>query len=124
MDFQEERLVRLMAVLTKAGDVLLEEMEGRGRPVGIMAGQTSRGHGLVLAFRFAYCFAQRLMALNAEFVAGKLEIELVGRRMGVMAFDATSLCNDLVAALRLLGYYGRMACVAYFAGISREKLAL
>jgi hypothetical protein len=124
MDLQEERLVGLMTVLAEARDVLLEEMEGRRRPVGVVARQASLGHGLMLAFRLVYCVAQFLVARNAEIVAGEFEIELVGRRMGVMTFDATPLCNDLVAALRLFGYYRRMARVAYLAGIGLQKLCI
>ena len=124
MGLQEERFVGLMTVLAEARDVLLEEMEGRRRPVGVVARQASLGHGLVLAFRLVYCRAQFLVAFNAEFVACDLEIELVGRRMGVMTFDAAPLRNDLVAALRIFGYYRRVARVAYLAGIGLQKLCI
>ena len=124
MGFQKERLVGLMAVLAETGDVLLEKMEGRGRPMGIVAIQASRGHGLMLAFRLIYGVAQFLVAIQAEFVAGELKIELVCRCMGIMAFDAIAVCNDLVAALRLFGEHRRMARVAYLAGIGRKKLAV
>jgi hypothetical protein len=124
MGFQEERLVGLMAVLAEAGDVLAEEMGGRSRPMGIVTTQASRGHGLMLAFRLIDSLTQLLMALHTEFVAGELEVELVGRGMGIMAFDATSLGDDFVAALCLFGYHRLVAGVADLAGIGRQKLAV
>jgi len=65
----------------KGRDVLLEEMEAAVDPLGSWQVRHPEVTGLCLLFRFAYCSAQRLMALNAEFCCRQAEIELVGPRL-------------------------------------------
>jgi hypothetical protein len=78
----------------------------------------------MLVFRLIDGITQLFVTFKAELVAGELEIILVGRTMGIMAFDTTALNNGFVATLCFFGDYLRMTSVTNFIGISRKKLAV
>jgi hypothetical protein len=90
--------------------------------MGIMAGEASLCHRVVLEPGFGDFLAHFLVTSETEVVSFLYEIEFAVCAMGVMAFHAVPLGNYLVDAFRIIGNHLLVAGVANSGGIGCKQL--
>lgn len=118
----EQGAVRLMTANAERSNTFFQEVFCFDGGMGVMAGETPPTHGVVLEPELGERRPHILMAFKTEFVTSSQKIELVTRRMGIMAFHASALGHDFMDALRLVGDHLFVADIANSVDIRCQKL--
>jgi hypothetical protein len=113
-----------MAAHAERDQIIFQEVIRVRRSVRIMAVQASLFHRTMFKFDFSNCLADRLMAIEAEFVSGFYKNEFMIRGMGIVTFHALTFDDHFVGAPGLLGYHGLVAVVADLIGIGSQQLSM
>ncbi len=122
--FDKSRIIRFMAFSTESDQLILQEVIGLCRPVGIVAVEAAFFHGIMLEFHLRDGISQGFVAAEAEFVPRLEEIALIIRTMGIVALDAITLHGNLMTAFRLFGNDVFMALEAGFIRVVIEQFAV
>ncbi len=92
--------------------------------MGVMTVYASFLYGIMLESRFGNGLTDVLMAAKAEIIASSDKVELIVRRMGIMAFYAISLENYLVRTPGLFRHYASMAFATDFVCLLGQQFAM
>src|SRR6266545_1529859 len=122
---REDRLVHLVAPSAEVGDLPLEELAGRGRPVRLVAGGAAALlDRAVLHLRRDRAGDELLVAARAQVAALLDEVVLRARAVRIVARDAVALRDRRVRAPRLRRLGIAVAARADPARLLRQQLAV
>jgi len=88
MRLDEVGTVGLMTSDAEGGHIVLQEYVSLAGGMGFVTGQAAFSHRVMLELDFGNRFSHRLVAFKAEIVAPFYQVELIGRRMGIVALHA------------------------------------
>ena len=91
MPFRKCRRACLVAVHAECRDIVLQQVAGFRRRVGIVAGQTPFADRLMFEFCLLDGIIKVGMTAEAEFIPSFEEIKLVAGGVGIMTLHAISL---------------------------------
>jgi hypothetical protein len=92
--------------------------------MGFMTGQAALFHWIMFIFDLGKLLSHFFVTLEAELIAGLEKVVFVACRVGIMAFHAIPILNNLMGADGCGGDHSAMTTEAYFCGITFQELPM